>query len=167
MMRILSFILTALLTFFLIQGCSSSTETKAKADGTITVKLTGAAAEANGKTAFISIWPAGTNLSTIPAEEYEEKVEAANFCVIANGSGEASMLDMSTYMVKKFKGGTKHDIQLLVDLNGNIDIMEGFDPSDPSIFEGAIMTDYESPPSVTIDGNMTVTINYEDLKPVQ
>lgn len=162
-MKFLSVILIGIITIFLIQACSSSTETKEKVDGTITVKLTGAATEANGKHAFFSVWPAGTDITTITPADYEEKMEGGNFFTITNGTGEGSVFDMSTYQVKKFKGGTKHDIQLFIDMNDNIDITQEVDLTDSSIIEGAMMTNPLAPPSVTIDGNMTVTVNYEDL----
>jgi hypothetical protein len=152
-MKILTLSLLVFLSLFIINGCSSSTETKA--NGSITVQLTGAA-EANGKNAFFSVLRPDAELDNLDAED----AEAGNFFVIENGTGEGPALDLTTFQTKIFKGGQKFVVILFVDINESIDLTD-FDPSTFGPLPGDRFT--ENPITVSIDGNKKIVINYADL----
>jgi hypothetical protein len=154
-------LLIVIMAVYIFPGCDKSTEPPAQADGTLTVKLTGAD-EANGKNAFFSVWPAGTDITTITAEDFDT-VEGGGLITIENGSGESNVLDLNSFQPKKFNGGKKLDVHLFVDINESIDISQEFDPTSVAAMPGDKLTNPYAPNSVTIDGNKTVTISYADL----
>jgi hypothetical protein len=153
MMKRATLSLITLLSLFVINGCSSSTETKA--NGSITVQLTGAA-EANGKNVFFSVVPPDANMENPDMED----IKGANYFTIENWTGEAIAIDLNTFQTKIFKGGQKFGIVIFVDINESIDLSDfepvGFQPLPGDRFtREAIM--------VTVDGNKKVVVNYEDL----
>ena len=159
-MKVLTLVLVVIVSIFVFNGCSSSTETKA--DGSITLQLTGAT-EANGKTLFFSVWQGDVNFENIPTmteEELMEAIEGGNFFTITDGAGEAIAIEFDTFQPKIFKGGQKYSIVLLIDINENIDL-ENFDPTGLGPMPGDKVN--ASPISVTIDGQKTVVVNYSDL----
>jgi len=161
-MKAFTLILTSLIALFILYGCSSSTETEAKANGTITVQLTGAA-DANGKNAFFSVFKSDVNLdslATMTQEEVMEKVEGGGYFTIANGTGESGTFDMTTFQPKIFKGGEQFIVMLFVDINESIDL-ENVDPIGLEPLPGDRVS--AEPAPVTIDGNTKVVFKYEEL----
>jgi hypothetical protein len=161
-MKTFTLILTSCIALFILYGCSSSTESNAKADGTITVQLTGAA-EANGKNAFFSVFQSDVNLDslgTMTQVELMEKVEGAGYFTIANGTGESGTFDINTFQPKIFKGGDQFIVILFVDINESVDLNDpdpiGMEPKEGDRFSA-------EPKSVTIDGNTEVVYKYEEL----
>ena len=159
-MKILTLIALLLFSFIIYNGCSSSTETKA--NGSITVQLTGAA-EANGKNVFFSVWKGDVdfaNIGTMTEAELMEAIEGGNLFTIADGTGESIAIEFDTFQPKIFSGGQKYSIVLFVDINESINL-EDFDPTGLEPLPGDKVN--AAPIVVTIDGQRTVVIKYADL----
>jgi hypothetical protein len=162
-MKVLTRLAASLSILFIIYSCSSSTETKVKADGGITVQLTGAA-EANGKNAFFSVWQADVNLDSLAnmtQEEILEKVEGGGYFTIVNGTGESTTFDLNTFQPRIFKGGEQYVVILFVDINESIDLENMGDLTSLEPLPGDRVS--AAPAAVTIDGNKHIVFKYEEL----
>jgi len=123
-----------------LTGC----EQKA-ADGTVTVVLTGAAAQ-DGEGFLFAVFAAGADIAVA------DPLGLGGPVIISGGTASGVALDVATgTQTVSFDGGDKYDVYVLVDLNGNFDM----DPGEP----------VASRTGLEVDGDMTVTFDYATLTP--
>lgn len=129
------------LLLLMLVNCSQNSSSENDDDGKIKVNLINAETVNNGTECFFSIFEDGTDTNT------DSAIEIMHTIII---NGKTSSTSVNTY-----PEGEKYDIWIIVDNNGNAD------DDDPHPGGGDAYNDIAY--NVTIDGDETITVDYNDL----